>query len=395
MATPGGTIVAMSTRRLKIFHCVSNLAIGGIEAMVVRLTRFHNAARFDVRAYNFHHSTVTADFWRQCGIPGYRIDCSPVGLPMARAAYGLFRQERPDVVLVYGMRACVSIRPAAWLARVPLVLTGLLSAEPFRRWRHTALELGTRPFLDRYVANCQACKDWFVKEQHLPTGEVDVIYDGIDAEAYHRENVPDAAVADFRRQFGLGSEHVVVTSVANLRASKGYGYLVEAAARLHDALPNLRYVCVGTDCLDGQIQRQAKTAGVDDQFIFTGPRQDIPTILKASDIFALPSNYEGLPVSLQEAMAGGLPVVASNIDGVPELVESGVSGFLIARGDVAALAGSLRRLATDQALRVSMGRAGRGRVEEKFDIRRMVREYEDYYVRNLRVRGRLPEGFGA
>jgi glycosyltransferase involved in cell wall biosynthesis len=372
---------------------MSNIAVGGIEAMLVRLTHFHDHERFDVRAYNFHRSRVTTDFWRDRGLPGYGIGCSPVGLPMARAAYQLFRQERPDVVLIYGMRAGGSIRPAAWLARVPLVLTGLLGIEPFRRWYHTALELGTMPLADRYVANCYAVKDWFIQHQHLPTGKVDVIYDGIDAETYRPENVSDAEVAAFRRQFGLGPEHVVVISVANLRAAKGYNYLVEAAARLKDVLPNLRYVCVGADCLDGQIQRQAKAAGVGDQFIFTGSRKDIPVILKAGHIFALPSNYEGLPVSLQEAMACGLPVVASNVGGVAELVDAGVSGFLMAKGDVAALAGNLRRLASDEALRRSMGQAGRGRVDDKFAIRRMVREYEDYYIKHLRAQGRLPEGF--
>jgi glycosyltransferase involved in cell wall biosynthesis len=383
----------MATRRLKIFHCPSNLAIGGIEAMLVRLTTFHDAARFDVRAYNFHRSSLTADFWHERGIPGYRIDCSPAGLPMARAAYALFRRERPDVVMIYGLRAAAFIRPAAWLAGVPLVLTGLLGLEPFRRWGHTALELATLPFVDRYVANCRACKDWFVREQHLPAAKVDIIYDGIDAETSYRENVPDAEVAAFRRECRLGPEHVVVVSVANLRAAKGYNYLVEAAARLKAQWPHLRYLCVGADYLDGQIQRQAQAAGLGQQFIFTGPRQDIPALLKAADVFTLPSNYEGLPISLQEAMAAGLPVLASNVGGIAELVDSGVNGILVAKGDVPALAEGLRRLAADQTLRRSMGLAGRARVAEKFTIRRMVREYEEYYIKQLRGKGRLPEGF--
>jgi glycosyltransferase involved in cell wall biosynthesis len=122
---------------------------------------------------------------------------------------------------------------------------------------------------------------------------------------------------------------------------------------------------------------------------FTGVRADVPKILAALDLFVLPSLWEGMPNAVLEAMAAGLPVVATAVGGTPEVVMDGVTGLLVPPQDPSALAQAIERLLRDPDLRRTMGRAGRRRVEQHFDVRETVRQVEDLYETLLREKGRF------
>ena len=157
--------------------------------------------------------------------------------------------------------------------------------------------------------------------------------------------------------------------VARLAPQKGLDVLVQAIKALVDGGTDVKLTIVGPGPREGSLRASAARLGVAERVSFAGAvgQDDMAAYYAQADVFCLPSFAEGLPVVLMEAMATGRPVVATRIMGVPELVEEGVSGFLVAPGNVDQLAGALGRLAASPALRESFGRAGRRKVEEAFD----------------------------
>lgn len=193
---------------------------------------------------------------------------------------------------------------------------------------------------------------------------------------------PDPATrAALRQAWRVAVDDVVVCTVASLEARKGYQHLLRAAARLRDTDAELRltYVWVGAGTLEARLCALADELGVADRVRFLSERDDVPDILAAADIFALASHYEGMPLSIMEAMAAGLPVAATAVSGVAE--EMGDTGALLpdptrdAAATAAALAETLAAWAGDAVLRRTMGAAARARAEALFREERMVGEY--------------------
>jgi glycosyltransferase involved in cell wall biosynthesis len=183
---------------------------------------------------------------------------------------------------------------------------------------------------------------------------------------------PDPAARDrIRQSLGVPPRRVVITAVSRLVWHKGYPELAEA---MH-AIPQAELWVAGerlpTD-RGADMEALLRGAGLGERLRMLGYREDIPAILAASDIFVLPSRFEGLPMSVIEAMLTGLPVIAAAVRGPREQVVEGVTGLLVPPGDAAALGQALARLAADPALRTSMGEAGRARALERYDEAKVI-----------------------
>ena len=178
-----------------------------------------------------------------------------------------------------------------------------------------------------------------------------------------------------RSELGLGRAPVI-TFVGRLAPPKDPLTLLHACRMLPG---NFRVLLVGEGELRDSVTDYAQRNGLVSKVLLTGERDDIPEILAASDIFVLPSDWEGLPLTIIEAMMAGLPVAATRVGGVPELVEDGVTGYLVPPQDSHALAEALRKLLADPALRRRMGKAGRRRALEQFSLDRMLRETQAVY----------------
>ena len=184
-----------------------------------------------------------------------------------------------------------------------------------------------------------------------------------------------------RQKLGLGSTDLVVACVAEFNSNKNQAQLIGAWPRVIREVPRAQLLLVGEGPLRGALQKQVVRAGVPNVWFF-GYRDDVAAILSASDVFVLPSRREGLPRSIQEAMAAGKPVVATDVRGSRDLVEDGVTGLLVKVGDVDATAQAIARLLTDDELRRRMGEAARGRVQQ-YALDRVLVETAQIYRRYL------------
>lgn len=195
-----------------------------------------------------------------------------------------------------------------------------------------------------------------------------VIYDGIDI-----PRVPADAGESVRAEFGIAPEAPLVGMVARIAPQKDHETLLRAAARLGDSIPGLRFLMIGDRSgaasyreHDAKLEAMARQLGLNGRFVFTGHRSDVNRLMAALDIFALVTHQEGLPLVILEAMAMGKPVIATGIDGIPEIVRDGVTGLLHRHEDDEQLAGQIASLARDPTQRARLGEAGRNLVETSF-----------------------------
>ena len=299
-----------------------------------------------------------------------------------RDAYRLIRRLRPAIVHAHSSKAGLVARLAARLAGVPAIFTAhgwaFTEGAPQRRRMIAILsETLAASWSARIICVSRYDHDLALRYHVAPADRLVTIYNGI-------EDVSPGLLAA-----PTSSTTVGLVMVARLSPPKDAGCLIRAARGLAG---DWQISFVGDGELLAAAAQLADGLGLGSRVLFLGPRRDVPQILAGSHVFVLASNYEGLPISIIEAMRAGLPIVASNVGGVPELVTNGDNGFLVPRGDASALAEALQRLIDDPALRQRMGQRSRQRYLAEFTLDRMIRETERVYEQVLAGAG--AEGCG-
>lgn len=297
----------------------------------------------------------------------------------------ILKRERVQVIHMHASHACTLGGWAARLAGVPVRIISRrvdfsVRSNPFRRLKY---QWG----VDRIVAISEGVRSVLIGDG-LDPNRIEVIRSGIDPRPFD----PNYPAGMARLELGIPDQSPVVGCVAHFADHKGHRYLIEAAARVAAAVPDVRFLLVGEGELRPQIERQIKELKLEKHVILTGFRNDIPRLLAAMDIVVLSSHLEGLGTSLLDAMAMARPVIATRVGGIPEMVEDGVTGRLVPPRDPAALAGALIELINRPDERKRMGEAGRVRMLSMFSAEAMVAATEAVYREILTRKGRRDEG---
>ena len=231
--------------------------------------------------------------------------------------------------------------------------------------------------LDRILAVSERVKKFFAVNKRGFQKTI-TVYNGIDTDIFNPQNVSE----DLRNELGLKKENIVIGSIGVIEKDKGHRYLVEAIARLKaEGIPNMVCVICGTGPEESDLKEFVRDKGLDSEILFLGFREDIPKVLKILDIFALMSlTIESFSMAAVEAMAMEVPVIATNIGGIPEVIDDGKTGIIIPPGNVDALCEAIKLLIQNPAIRFQMGKNGRVRVLEKFTIEQNVKKTEDIFL---------------
>jgi glycosyltransferase involved in cell wall biosynthesis len=227
---------------------------------------------------------------------------------------------------------------------------------------------------DLLIAECESSRGFLLKKLAYAPSKVITIRNGVDLAGWSPSKIDRQKK---RLELRLGAADVLIGSIGRLDRQKGFPTLIAAMARLK-ATP-LRCVILGDGPERTRLEALIREHHLERSVWLLGEKGEIPSWLSAFDIYCLPSLWEGLPNALLEAMALGLPVVASGVDGVPEAVVSGKNGLLVPPAHPAALAGALKSLVNDPAQRASLGADAKATVSERFTLRRMIGEYEKAY----------------
>lgn len=236
--------------------------------------------------------------------------------------------------------------------------------------------------VDQFVTVSRDLARWLVEDIGLPRSKVLTICNGVDT---HRFCPGGRQVA--RAALGIGPEAIVIGTVARLDPVKDQAGLLRAFSRVADD-PRALLLLAGDGPCRPELETTVSELGLDGRVRLLGERDDVPSVLAAMDVFVLCSIGEGISNTILEAMATGLPVVATRVGGNPELVVDGETGFLVEPRSPAALAAPLRRYLEDPGLLAHHGRSARDLAEAEFSLERMVGAYEQLYERLLDTKGR-------
>lgn len=363
----------MSERRLTVCQLLFSLQRGGAEVLAARLARRLSGRYRFVFACLDEVGSMAAGL-RDEGFPVHVLDRRPgIDLACARRLGALARAEGVDVMHAHQYSPFFY----AGLSRFPRRRPPVLFTEHGRAFpdltgrSHRPVNRLLLRGGDRVIGVGRAVRQVLIDKEGLPAGRVEVVYNGIDTAAYAGSGRRD----EVRRELGLGPDDFVMMFVARLDPIKDHATALRALARVAAVRGDAKLVVVGEGPSAEAVAGEVARLGLGDRVLMAGVRTDVARLLEGADATVLTSLSEGIPLSLIEAMAAGLPVVATRVGGVPEVVEEGVTGYLAPSGDDAGLADALLRLAADPELRGRLGRAGRARAEAVFSESRMHDAY--------------------
>lgn len=306
----------------------------------------------------------------------------------------LIRRWRPHVVHSHMFRSSLVASPIAFFCGVPVIVETPHVREGWRRGRlkgSFAVDRLVSRVVSRYIAVSEANARYLVDEKGIPAQRVRVIRNGIDLARFDRANL---SPREIRRAKGFGESDPLVVVVARLEPQKGHRVLLEALSRVIREFPALRVALVGDGALREELEQLARSLGLERVIHFAGRQPDPENWLSMADITVLPSFYEGLPIAAIESLAVGTPVVATAVDGTPEVVVNGKTGLTVPPGDPGALAASICRMVASRELRCEFGRAGRHWVMSHFGREQQVAKTQELYLGALSDAGIHPASAG-
>jgi glycosyltransferase involved in cell wall biosynthesis len=374
----------VTERRVRVLYLAHAFNIGGAEEMVLNLVR-RLPARFEPQVCCIHAAGPIGEEIRKTGTPVAVLGLNP-GLRRPFDVNGIrryLRDARPDIVHTFLLTASLYGRLAAILERVPIVIGTEVNIYAHKRPHHALVERLLMRGTDRVVVSAESVRDFYIRQVHADPAKVDVIYNAVD----FSQARPAAGRDRTRAALGLPGGTAVAGVIARLTEQKGHRFLFEAVAATPQ-LSDLHLLIVGDGELRPALVQDARDRGIAGRVHFLGARRDLGDLLAAMDLFVLPSLWEGLPLSMVLAMGAGIPVVATSVAGIPEVVRHGETGWLVPPANAAALGDAIARLLTSPDRGAALAAAARASVVSRFNVEGYVASVAALYDQLLAERQR-------
>lgn len=362
--------------------CITDLEVGGAERCLYELALRLDRARFRPTVVCVQPPPPPEKDALFQGLLAAGVEVHFLGVRRFRHATKALHQlsalltaKTPLVFQSFLYHANLLGRLAARRAGVPAVFSGIRVAERRSKWR-LRFDRWSDRMVDRHICVSRSVADFSRDSGGLPESKLVVIPNGVDTARF------EAAAATDLRELGIHAPRVA-TFVGRLDRQKGLDWLLETAPRWMLAQPDVDLLFVGDGPQEPELRRLVARLQLDDRVHFLGRRNDVPSILKASDLFVLPSRWEGMPNVLLEAMASRLPIVSTRVEGVAELLGPGTDAQTVTFGDSDALCERIEHLLGDESAAAEIAAANYDRVVEGFTLDAMVRRYEAVWDKTL------------
>ena len=373
----------MTVRRTRVVYMAHAFMVGGAEEMVLNLVR-HLPDRFEPIVCCINQAGPIGEEIRKTGVPFHVLQLDP-GLRRPWHVFAIerhLRELRPDIVHTFLLTASLYGRLGAILAGVPIIIGTEVNIYEHKWPHHAFAERLLMRGTDRVVVSAESVRDFYIQQVHAAPDKVDVIYNAVDWSQLQTTSSREA----MRASVGVPAGAPLAGIIARLTEQKAHRYLFDAMAATPGLAP-LHLLVVGDGELRDELRGRAEKLGLSDRVHFLGARRDLGDLLASIDLFVMPSLWEGLPLSMVLAMGAGLPVVATRVAGIPEVVQDGATGMLVPPADVPALGSALARLVADPALRQTMGAAAAAFVRPRFGVDGYVAAVTGLYDRLLAEKG--------
>jgi len=390
-------------RKTRVLHVITRLIIGGAQENTMLTAALLDKRRFHVEVISGPQTGPEGsliDEVRQRHIPLTILpdlvrEISPIhDLKALLKLTRLARQGRYDIIHTHSSKAGILGRLAAWMARAPIIVhtihgwghhpTAAWGQHPLVRRFYILLEQITQRITDKLIVVSPRNTEKGLADGIATPDKYVTIRSGIELGRFMR---PRRSRAEMRAELGIPLDSAVVGTVTRLSFQKAPLDFVAAVAQVAAQRPDVHFVIVGDGPLRADVEARVAALELTERIHLTGLRRDVPGLMHSFDVFALSSLWEGLPRVLPQAMAAGLPIVATAVDGNAEAVTDGVNGWLVPPGDPALLAQAVIEMLRDPEMMAQMGAAGRERAGE-FGAQKMVNDIAELYTRLVaEVRG--------
>jgi glycosyltransferase involved in cell wall biosynthesis len=363
----------------KILHVIDSLDLGGAQTFLVGLCTHLDRSRYLPEVACMHGRGVYAEAFEKNGITVHSLSPGkfpPLYLPNF---WRLMCSGEYDILHFHLFGANLCAKPLAIMAGHPAIIVHdqcndasreknplLLAADSF--WNRCS---------NRVIAVSESTRDYLLDREDLPDDLVTMIPNGIDTEDFRVANESEKDLG--RKRLGIPLDAFVIGGVGRLVAQKNFALFLEVAARVLAGHPSVLFVIAGTGPQEGALKEKAASLGISHRVRFLGHVRDRLALYHAFDALLMPSDFEGTPMVLLEAMSCGLPVVASAVDGIAEVCTNGHDARLLPPGYVAGFAEALEGMLQDDGLRATLGRNARNTILERYEIRHLVRRIESIY----------------
>lgn len=337
---------------MRIFYIIDSLKIGGAEMLLLAMLKSYLPDHTLFVGY-FSHGPLFDEI-KALGIPVYRLSERGLKDPMViLRTWKLLRDIKPDVVHTHLFKSDFVGQISSRLAGVPVRISSLHNTNPWQKNPIYSMILrrvitgGTQLI----IAVSDVVRDFTIQWSHYTEDEIVVIENGIDLEHFNKEKVEALDLS----KWSIPDDAPIITMIGRLTEQKDHNNLVSAAEIVLSQAPNVRFLIVGTGELEADLKELTKTKGIEEQVIFTGIIRDIPGLMKAVDIITFSSAWEGLPVTLLEAMAMEKPIVSTAVGGIPSVIQDGENGLLVPPRDPVKLAQALLKVLNSLPLQEKLG----------------------------------------
>ena len=381
MTDPATVPAAPAGRKLNVLQVCDHLGwegsrMHGVKRLFAWMIPRFDASRYDVSLVSLRRKDLSEETLDSYGVDItylHKSKFDPATLP---ALLKVIDRKQIDILHLHGYGATTFGRLAAGMRRIPAILhehANLTDTPWFQKVADACLE----PLTDIAIAVSKSTADFVITARQLPPDKVKIVYLGVPLEEFSRPRSAEDIQAA-RRELGVAPDDVLVGTVTRLHESKGNSFLVDAAATVLRDRPRAKFLLVGEGPLREPLEAQAKALGLGDRFVFAGFARDVARVVSAFDMSVFPSLWEGTPLTVFEALAMGRAIVATDADGLVDVLTHDVDALIVPKRNAAALAAAIMRLIDEPEARTRLG-AGARATGQQYDIAAFVRKMERLY----------------
>lgn len=375
----------LSLNKIKVLYVINSLAMGGAEELILNICKNISKKKFLVEVVVLQKEMEPiGNELKEIGIEVHILKClhNPLDIRKTVKLINIIKKYKPDIIHSHLFDSNFHARIAGVLCGVQSLVIHEHSTyhqkEKFFRFPVYADRVLAR-FTYKIIAISDAVKNFTVRQEKIPENKFEVIRNCIPVDKFIKQDRASIKHG-VREQLGIKQDSFLIINVASLTKQKGHEYLLEAMASLK--IQNTMLLLVGDGPLRRNLNDQVKKLNLADKVIFLGIRRDIPELLAASDLFVLPSIWEGQGLVILEAMASGLPIVATNVGGVPEVVTER-EGYLIEPKNPQALANAITKIKSDITVNKFDSNIIRLKMKRNYDIKQYINSLEQVYCDSL------------
>jgi len=366
----------------KILHVIDSLHLGGAQEVVMNLATCGDRSRFSHEVATMHGQGVYWDRIAALGVKLHSLSPHKLFPWYVPSLTALLVRGKFDILHCHLIASNIVAKPLGALCRVPVIINHDHTNDSYRAQQRVRLALDTfsNRFATHIITVSESCRQFLLTREGIPAQKLTLVQNAIDLTRYS----PNCGTREAaRKSLGLPPDVPIVAGVGRLNPQKNFSLFVRIAESVHRLYPAAHFVLAGEGPEEIALQRQVREAGLESCFSFAGYVADTRKVYLAADVLLMPSLFEGLPMTLLEAMAMQMPVVASKLDGIAEVITSGHDGFLVTDLDASAFTERVTCLLADPPLARAAGEAAAKTVAARFSVERMTSAVEAIYEKFL------------